>query len=407
MKTITLGLILLLTTATAMSGNDVWQTLFKEKLQEAYQGNSSAQFDIGSMYQNGRGVSPDRNKAIEWYKKAAAQDNKKAVSRLKLLQANEERFRKELANVKNGNKESQYKLGNMYTEGIGTNIDLAKAAEAYAHSAHQGYVKAEYKLGLVYYEGTGVKPDKRIAYKWFRQAADKDYPAAQYYLGKMYTSGKGVKRNYARSLEWYTKAVDGGFNQARSEMIEVSGKMKDLKQTSPAPVTNTATRKPVTAVKTNKTASGNKTYGIEDLMVAAWSRDEKPVAYLPSAINNSRTEDSKIACYSDNKTRKTADSTVKFKTKSIMRNFSNDGSFNVTYRNLIIDFTKIAVVEDTEEADEIGGEDVNTAAYTIHTGWGEEHLLECQIKDSGTVSCQKDKTHSFLLVSSQTVAAGN
>jgi hypothetical protein len=34
-------------------------------------------------------------------------------------------------------------------------------------------------------------------------------------------------------------------------------------------------------------------------------------------------------------------------------------------------------------------------------------LLECQIKDSGTVSCQKDKTHSFLLVSSQTVAAGN
>ena len=407
MKTITLGLILLLTTATAMSGNDVWQTLFKEKLQEAHQGNSNAQYDIGSMYQNGRGVSPDRNKAIEWYKKAAAQDNKKAVTRLKLLQANEERFRKELVNVKNGNKESQYKLGNMYTEGVGTNIDLAKAAEAYDKSAHQGYVKAEYKLGLVYYEGTGVKPSKRTAYKWFRQAADKDYPAAQYYLGKMYASGKGVKRNYARSLEWYTKAVDGGFNQARSEMIEVSGKMKDLKQTSPAPVTNTATRKPVTTVKKNKTASGNKTYGIEDLMVAAWSRDGKPVAYLPSAINNCRTEDGKIACYSENQTRKTADSTIKFKTKSIMRNFSNDGFFNVTYRNLVIDSTKIAVVEDTEEADEIGGEDVNTAAYTIKTGWGKEHLLECQIKDSGTVSCQKDKTHSFLLVSPQTVATGN
>ena len=405
MKTITLGLILLLTTATAMSGNDVWQTLFKEKLQEAHQGNSNAQFDIGSMYQNGRGVSPDRNKAIEWYKKAAAQDNKKAVTRLKLLQANEERFRKELANVKNGNKESQYKLGNMYTEGIGTNIDLSKAAEAYAHSAHRGYVKAEYKLGLVYYEGTGVKTNKRTAFKWFKQAADKDYPAAQYYLGKMYASGKGVKRNYARSLEWYTKAVDGGFNQARSEMIEVSGKMKDLKQTSPAPVTNKATRKPVTTVKKN--ASGNKTYGIEDLMVAAWSRDGEPVTYLPSAINNCRTEDGKIACYSDNQTRKTSDSTIKFKTKSIMRNFSNDGSFNVTYRNLVIESSKIAAVEDTEEADEIGGEDVNTAAYTIKTGWGKEHLLECQIKDSGTVSCQKDKTHSFLLVSPQTVATGD
>ena len=405
MKTITLGLILLFTTATAMSGNDVWQTLFKEKLQEAHQGNSNAQFDIGSMYKNGRGVSPDRNKAIEWYKKAAAQDNKKAVTRLKLLQANEERFRKELANVKNGNKESQYKLGNMYTEGVGTNIDLAKAAEAYDQSAHQGYVKAEYKLGLVYYEGTGVKSNKRTAYKWFKQAADKDYPAAQYYLGKMYASGKGVKRNYARSLEWYTKAVDGGFNQARSEMIDISGKMKDLKQTSPARVIDTATRKPVTAAR--KTVSGNKTYGIEDLMVAAWSRDGEPVAYLPSAINNCRTEGGKIACYSDNQTRKTADSTIKFKTKSIMRNFSNDGSFSVTYRNLVIESSKIDAVEDTEEADEIGGEDVNTAAYTIKTGWGREHFLECQIKDSGTVSCQKDKTHSFLLDSPQTVATGN
>ena len=390
-----------------MSGNDVWQTLFKEKLQEAKQGNSSAQFDVGSMYNNGRGVSPDRDKAIEWYNKAAAQDNQKAVSRLKLLQANEERFRKELTSEENGNKESQYKIGNMYTEGIGTNIDLVKAAEAYELSARQGYVKAEYKLGLVYYEGTGVETNKKTAYKWFKQAAEKGYPAAQYYLGKMYASGEGVKHDYAVSLEWYTKAVDGGFNQARSEMIDVSGKMKAPKQTIPGPVTNTATRTPVTTVKKNKTASGNKTYGIEDLMVAAWSRDGEPVAYLPSAINNCRTEGGKIACYSDNQTRKTADSTIKFKTKSIMRNFSNDGSFNVTYRNLVIESSKIDAVEDTEEADEIGGEDVNTAAYTIKTGWGKEHFLECQIKDSGTVSCQKDKTHSFLLVSPQTVATGD
>jgi len=406
-KITTLGIFLLITTSTAMSGNDVWQTLFKEKLQEAKQGNSNAQFDIGSMYKNGRGVSPDRGKAIEWYSKAAAQDNQKAVSRLKLLQANEERFGKELASAENGNKESQYKIGNMYTEGIGTNIDLVKAAEAYELSARQGYVKAEYKLGLVHYEGTGVETNKKTAYKWFKQAAEKGYPAAQYYLGKMYASGEGVKHDYAVSLEWYTKAVDGGFNQARSEMIDVSAKMKSPDQKTSAPEKNTAPRKSATVVKAEKTPSKVKTFGIEDLMVAAWSRDGKPVAYLPSAINNCRTESDKIACYSDNQTRKTSDSTIKFKTKAIMRNFSNDGSFNVTYRNLVIDSTKIDSVADTEEADEIGGEDVDTTAYTVKTGWGKEHLLECQMKDSGTVSCQKNKTHTFLLVSPQTVASGN
>ena len=407
MKKITLGIILMITTSTAMGGNDVWQTLFKEKLQEAKQGNSNAQFDIGSMYKNGRGVSQDRSKAIEWYRKAAAQDNQKAATRLKLLQANEERFKRELANAANGNKESQYKIGNMYTEGIGTNIDLAKAAEAYELSARQDYAKAEYKLGLVHYEGTGVRTNKKTAYEWFKQAAEKDYPAAQYYLGKMYASGKGVKRNYAISLEWYTKAVDGGFNQARSEMIDVSTKMESAKQTHAAPVKKDTPRKSSTVAKTKKSHSSDKVFGIEDLMVAAWSREGKPVAYLPSSINNCRTESNKIACYSDNQTRKTSDTTIKFKTKSIMRNFSSDGSFNVTYRNLVTDATKIATAEDTEEADEIGGEDVSTNAYTVKTGWGKEHLLECQMMDSGTVSCQKDKTHSFLLVSPQTVASGN
>lgn len=405
MKTITLGMILLITT-TAAGANDVWQTLFKEKLQEAIQGNSNAQFDIGSMYQNGRGVSPNRREAIEWYKKAAAQDNEKAVSRLNLLQANEERFSKELASAGNGDKESQYKLGNMYTEGVGTNIDLAKAATAFEQSANQGYVKAEYKLGLIYYEGTGVKANSKTAFKWFKQAADKGYAAAQYYLGKMYASGSGVKRDYATSLEWYTKAVDGGFNQARSEMIDVAEKMNAPVKTTPASPAKATPRKTSTLAKTKKKASASKTFGIEDLMVAAWSRDGEPVAYLPSAINNCRTEKDKIACYSDDQTRETADSIIKFKTKSLMRNFSSDGSFDVTYRNLVIDTTRLAAAG-SKEINEIGSVATDTGAYAVKTGWGKEHTLECKMIKESKVSCLKNKTHSFLLVSPQTVASGN
>ena len=407
MKKITLVIILLITSSSAMGENDVWQTLFKEKLQEAGQGNSNAQFDIGSMYQNGRGVSPSRSKAIEWYNKAATQDNEKAVNRLNLLQANEERFSKELASAGNGDQESQYKLGNMYTEGIGTNIDLAKAADAFERSASQGYVKAEYKLGLIYYEGTGVRASKKIAYKWFKQAADKGYAAAQYYLGKMYASGSGVKRDYATSLEWYTKAVDGGFNQARSEMIDVSEKMNASKKTAAAPEKKAVTRKSATVVKANKKPSTSKTFGIEDLMVAAWSRDGEPVAYLPSAINNCRTEKDKIACYSDDLTRETDDSLIKFKTKSLMRNFSSDGSFDVTYRNLVIDTTRVTTVAGTGETNEIGSENTGTDAYTVKTGWGIEHTLECRMIEDSKVSCLKNRTHSFLLLSPQTVASGN
>ncbi len=404
MKKITLGMILLITSSIAISGNDVWQTLFNEKLQEARQGNSKAQFDIGSMYQNGRGVSPNRSEAIEWYKKAAAQNNEMAVSRLQLLQANEERFRKELASAGNGDKESQYKLGVMYTEGIGTNIDLAKAAEAFEQSADQGHVKAEYKLGLAYYEGTGVNPDSNTAYRWFKKAADKGYAAAQYYLGKMYASGNGVKRDYAMSLEWYTRAVDGGFTQARSEMIDISEKMKTPKKTSEK---KTTTRKSADTIKTEETSPIDKSFGIEDLMVAAWSRDGEPVAYLPSAINNCRTESDKISCYSDDQTQQTADNIIKFKTKSIMRNFTSDGSFDVTYRNLVIDSKKVTSIEGTKEVNEIGNEDTDADTYSVKKGWGIEHTLECKMIENSKVSCLKNKTHAFTLDSPHIVAAGN
>ena len=422
MKRTILTLILLFTTSLAMGSNDIWQNLFKEKLQEAKQGNSNAQYDVASMYQNGRGVKPDLGKAIEWYNKSAAQDNAKAVTRLKLLKANEERFKKVVAQAEKGNADSQYKLGKMYSEGVGISIDNAKAAKAFESAAMQGHAKAEYNLGLRYYEGTGVKRNRATAYKWFKAAAEQNNPTAQYYLGKMFATGTGVKQNYATSLEWFTKSVDGGFNQARGEMIDVSEKMKMEKteKAKPAPARKVVTKKakPVkkaskpkkAKVKTAKAEKSEKTelspaFAIEDLMVAAWSRGNKPVPYLPSAINNCRTEKGNIVCYSDSQTRVSGINTIKFKTKSIMKDFSNDGTFKVTYRNLVVNSTPVENTEVGDDDDEVGGEDDSAgSAYQVKAGWGKEHSLECQLKDTGTVSCLKNKTHTFLLVSPHTVA---
>ena len=429
MKRTTLILTLLLFSTVATAGNDIWQSLFNEKLQEARQGNSNAQFDVASMYQNGRGVSPDLSKAIEWYEKSAAQNNQKAVSRLKILEANEARFKKALALADKGDAESQYKLGKMYTEGAGVSIDHDKANTAFEIAAKQGYAKAEYKLGLNYYEGTGVNRSRRTAYKWFKAAAEQNHPASQYYLGKMYASGSGVRQNYTTSLEWFTRAVDGGFNQARGEMIDVSEKMNMEKseKSKPAAV-NIAVienKKPVVArinkprpkkartrkasTETVKIEEPEKTpeFSIEDLMVAAWNRDNKPVAYLPSAINNCRTEENNIVCYSDSQTRKSGNNIIKFKTKSVMKGFSKDGSFKVTYRNLVVDSDSVASIDTSEDDEEVGSDDDSAASsYKVKAGWGKEHALECQLKDSGTVSCLKNKTHTFILVSPHTLASG-
>ena len=50
--------------ATALK---LWQPL-------AEQDDAKAQFNLGNMYENGRGVSQDAAEAVKWYRKAAAQD---------------------------------------------------------------------------------------------------------------------------------------------------------------------------------------------------------------------------------------------------------------------------------------------------------------------------------------------
>jgi hypothetical protein len=232
-----------------------------------------------------------------------------------------------------------------------------------------------------------------------------------------------VKQNYTTSLEWLTKSVDGGFKQARGEMIDVSEKMKmkKVEKSKPASVKEVVVKKKKPVKKANKSKPGkrnNKTvkvektekapeFAIEDLMVAAWNRDNKPVAYLPSAINNCRTEKNDIICYSDSQTRKSGNGLIKFKTKSVMKDFSKDGSFKVTYRNLVVDSDSIASMDTSEDDEEVGSDDTSAASsYKVKAGWGKKHALDCQLKDSGTVSCLKNKTHTFILVSPHTLASG-
>jgi len=219
-----LGLSLLLFASSAVC--DVWSSLYREKLQEANSGSGEAQFDVGTMYQNGRGVKADRDKAIEWYGKAAEQGNTSAVSRLGLMEANQASFSSEMLQAEQGNAESQYNVGNMFAKGNGTNMDLGQAVGWYEKAASQGHTKAAYKLGLAYYEGSGVRTNARQARKWFSVAADENYAPAQYYLGKIYADGNGVRKSNSKALAWFTKAVDGGFDQARGEMIDITERMQ-------------------------------------------------------------------------------------------------------------------------------------------------------------------------------------
>lgn len=117
----------------------------KEFKKSAEQGNANAQFNLGLMYSEGRGVPKDDSQAFVWYTKAAEQ----------------------------GDASAQYNLGVMYHEGQGVPQDYAKAMSWYLKAVEQGHVSAQNNLGNMYAKGEGVPQDYKIAYILFNLAASK------------------------------------------------------------------------------------------------------------------------------------------------------------------------------------------------------------------------------------------
>ena len=71
-----------------------------------------------------------------------------------------------------GDADTQFNLGLMYTNGEGVPEDACEAAKWFRMAAEQGQAKAQFNLGIMYAEGIGVPEDAREAMKWFRMAAE-------------------------------------------------------------------------------------------------------------------------------------------------------------------------------------------------------------------------------------------
>ena len=112
-------------------------------------GDATAQYNLGIMYRNGRGVPQDNATAMSWYRKAAEQ----------------------------GDTMAQNNLGFMYDLGQGVPQDNAMAVSWYRKAAEQGEASGQYNLGIMYRTGRGVPHDLVQAHMWFNLAASHTYPA--------------------------------------------------------------------------------------------------------------------------------------------------------------------------------------------------------------------------------------
>ena len=116
---------------------------------------------------------------------------------------------KKMAN--RGQSDGQYKIGEMYYEGLGTEKNLMQAAMWYMKAAESGYTKAQFHLAKMYFKGEGVIQDYVEAYKWANLAAAKgtSYYAALRDAIKKEMTPEQIAEGQKRARELYDKQQEG------------------------------------------------------------------------------------------------------------------------------------------------------------------------------------------------------
>jgi TPR repeat protein len=78
-----------------------------------------------------------------------------------------------------GNVHAMFNVGEMYDNGRGTPADRQQAIKWYGKAATRGDGRAAYDLGVIYRDGDGVPRDAAAAVRFFRMAADHGIAAAR------------------------------------------------------------------------------------------------------------------------------------------------------------------------------------------------------------------------------------
>ncbi len=173
-----------------------FDTAYQLFFELADKGVAEAQINLGTMFENGQGVSQDFKEAVRWYRLAADQGLTKA----------------------------QYNLGLMYAQGKGVGKDPIQAIKWYHLAADQDLIQAQTTLATMYHEGEGVSKNYETASKWYHLAAEQGDGDAQFKLGVMYSNGEGLSHDNKEARKWFKLAAEQGNTLAQEKLDEIVNK---------------------------------------------------------------------------------------------------------------------------------------------------------------------------------------
>jgi len=120
-----------------------------------------------------------------------------------------------ISKAEGGDSSAQYLVGKLYQDGPVLIPDGVETRYWFDQSARQGHVSAQYGLGKLLLSDDPEVRDTELAIQWLEYATHHGSDLAAYRLGKEYLKGEIVERNTTKAVEYLTQSAEAGNQYAQ------------------------------------------------------------------------------------------------------------------------------------------------------------------------------------------------
>ena len=208
-----------------------YQKAFEWFERSAKQKNKFAQYSLANLYYYGNGVEKDLSLAFLWYQKSSAQGQPYASYAVAQMYSKGEyvsqggetaqRYYKaalsgflELESKEQADDNLYYKLGSMFKNGLGTDVDMDRAIDYFKGSAEMNNKNGLYEYGKALLLGEHIPQDKEKAVKLLEKAIKLENINAKRFLALEYISGEHLDQDIDKGFAMLTECADSGDNFA-------------------------------------------------------------------------------------------------------------------------------------------------------------------------------------------------
>jgi len=192
-------------------------------------GVQGACYQLGVIYDEGRGVTPDHDLALMQFDNTCEAGYAPSCTRLGEMYMSGHILDKDRRmgmqyiqrGFRDGDLEGCVRLGQMVEAGVGGDEDPVKARELYTQACEQGSGLGCHALAGLFERGVGVAADSAAALGLYRSTCDDGFGQSCGRLAEMFREGEGVIKNTREALRYLELGCQGEHGPSCGRLGEV------------------------------------------------------------------------------------------------------------------------------------------------------------------------------------------